>query len=408
MRSHVAWLVVLWFSLAPGPSVPSLAAQDAPKRPRLGAGADTNSAELYYRHGLKVLETGPKEAAAAFYWATRLEPGWAEALYARRVAEIRADSRGMVRWFRGDARASRTRDAVRRDSLLIRAWAINPFLSPALDPGLIRHALREGIEAEIRRSDPSLRSEEFQNEITFAIRQVLASDASLATRAWIAFGEGRYPDALTMYARLLEGKHSNPFLHDDRATVLFLTGDFAGAEAELSHAIADLQEQKKTTNAIYQSKAMLAMKKAMALARSEKIEEAKVAVQEALVEDLAFYPAHLILGNIALLEADTALALREYQMAAELVPGEPQPQIQYATLLLATGQPKEAAVVLTSLTSREPLFAAGHRMLGECYRQLGNAAMARVSYAAFLSHAALGDPAREDVDRQLRQIDGAP
>jgi tetratricopeptide (TPR) repeat protein len=47
--------------------------EKVPKRPRLAADADTNSSLAYYTAGVTALSRDPEKAAAAFYWATRLE-----------------------------------------------------------------------------------------------------------------------------------------------------------------------------------------------------------------------------------------------------------------------------------------------------------------------------------------------
>ena len=80
------------------------AAQSRPdvKRPRLDSGADTNDARAYYDRGVYLLERDPETAANAFFWATRLEPGWAEALYARRIAGLMANQNLLIGYMRGD------------------------------------------------------------------------------------------------------------------------------------------------------------------------------------------------------------------------------------------------------------------------------------------------------------------
>ena len=52
----------------------SLHAQNAPKRPRLVAGADTNAASAYYAQGLRLIQIQPRGAADAFFWAAQLDP----------------------------------------------------------------------------------------------------------------------------------------------------------------------------------------------------------------------------------------------------------------------------------------------------------------------------------------------
>src|SRR5437867_224215 len=83
---------VLRTCLAVAPAVVILAtpaalpAQNVPQRPSLDAGTDTNSAFDYYQYGMRNLTRFPQRAADAFYWASQLDPTWAQPLYARRIA----------------------------------------------------------------------------------------------------------------------------------------------------------------------------------------------------------------------------------------------------------------------------------------------------------------------------------
>jgi hypothetical protein len=62
------------------------AAQSPPARPVLPATADTNDVEAYLAWGKSKLQKSPADAAAAFYWASRLDPARPGAYYARWVA----------------------------------------------------------------------------------------------------------------------------------------------------------------------------------------------------------------------------------------------------------------------------------------------------------------------------------
>ena len=62
-----------------------------PARPALWAGADTNSPGAYYMMGVQQLERDARTAAAAFFWAERLNPGLPDALYGRYVALLITD-----------------------------------------------------------------------------------------------------------------------------------------------------------------------------------------------------------------------------------------------------------------------------------------------------------------------------
>src|SRR5690349_5585915 len=46
----------------------------SPRRPKMPAGADTNSARVFYDFAIANLRKDPEKAADALYWSTRLEP----------------------------------------------------------------------------------------------------------------------------------------------------------------------------------------------------------------------------------------------------------------------------------------------------------------------------------------------
>jgi hypothetical protein len=60
-----------------------LTAQHEPPRPQLPRGADPNDWEAYFDLGDARFQRAPREAAAAFYWASRLDPTRSEPLFAR-------------------------------------------------------------------------------------------------------------------------------------------------------------------------------------------------------------------------------------------------------------------------------------------------------------------------------------
>src|SRR5712692_402598 len=72
--------------------------QQPPRRPRLAAEADTNDAVSYYQLGVERLERNPDAAAAAFYWAARLDPLSAQAWYGQYVAQLAHSSSRLVHY----------------------------------------------------------------------------------------------------------------------------------------------------------------------------------------------------------------------------------------------------------------------------------------------------------------------
>jgi len=95
--------------LASGLLALSLAAQNIPKRPPL-EGADTNQAAAYYQYGLSVLQQDPRKAADAFYWAARIDPTWAQPLYAGRIVFLMGADDQFVIGYMDEKRSYTRRD----------------------------------------------------------------------------------------------------------------------------------------------------------------------------------------------------------------------------------------------------------------------------------------------------------
>src|SRR5260370_9990844 len=91
------------------------AAQKEPRRPKLPAGADTNNAFAYYDFALALLKEDPEKSADALYWAARINPTWADAFYARRVALLLSDKSRLLRYFNGDRRTIQSDEIKRID-----------------------------------------------------------------------------------------------------------------------------------------------------------------------------------------------------------------------------------------------------------------------------------------------------
>jgi hypothetical protein len=77
---------------------------DAPRRPRLPVEADTNDARAYFQLGQEMLERRPAQAAEAFYWASQIDPAWADPVYGRYAALLMSNPRRLVRYADGGAR----------------------------------------------------------------------------------------------------------------------------------------------------------------------------------------------------------------------------------------------------------------------------------------------------------------
>ena len=377
--------------LAPG----ALAAQRkgdpgaAPARPRMEASRDTNSAADYYYHGVARLIDEPREAAAAFYWASRLNPLWADPLYARRVALYVAQTDG----FRSYARASRSRkpSSAERlmDSLHYQALLRDPFLYRGLDRAVLT-ALINKVE---RRSGQTL-----------LVRGRDASDPEYS--AWMAYTERDFRDALRWNAVALKRfpKEADR-LQAERGRLHYHLAQHDSAIAALDRSLAAMRKQEaKKIVVLYESKAMHEYGVARIHAGLGRLAEAREAYGRALSEDLSFHMAHAGLADVAFAQHDTATALAEYAMAVELQPDDAALRYRYGALLTDAGRVEQAASAFSLAALREPSFAAPRLYLARLYEAVGQRGEAAEYYREFLSLASARDPEVPDARARLRAL----
>lgn len=145
-------LVALALLSASAPSYAQKSNSDVPRRPALGELADTNDAGAYMRHGNNSIDRNPREAADAFYWAYRLNPGSADALYGRRMALLMSDPNRLMRYMEGSRTTLRSAAIRQIDSLYDRAVMTDPFVHRKYDSELWRLYLRTSAEDDLRRA----------------------------------------------------------------------------------------------------------------------------------------------------------------------------------------------------------------------------------------------------------------
>ncbi|MBL8987458.1 MAG: tetratricopeptide repeat protein [Gemmatimonadetes bacterium] len=391
------WALVLLALAAP------VAAQKQPSRKQ--AVSDSNDAREYYRVGLFDLSKDPPKAAASLYWATRLQPTWAQALYLRRIAELRADDYVLVRYFQGDKKVRKAMAAA--DSLLYRARMIEPFLLQEHDKDLLVAYIEAALMREIRVSNPSASVGEVRYAVSSYIQDLTSSSRDPGLAGWLAFSDRRYPEALNHYARAIGKQHKNPDYHDDRATIFFVLKQYDSAAAELRHAVDEMKkEEKKETAVIYRPKALLQYRLAHVFLMTNRIDSAKAALGRALEEDLAFYPAHLTLAAMAVATGDSAAAKGEMDLAVQLEPGDAYPFMRHADLAAALRDYEAAAVSYGKVIALEPYYADPHRLLGEVEEARNRPAEAIEHYRRYLSMAVRGDRDLAAIRERIRALGG--
>lgn len=365
--------------------------RDVPRRPKLQGGADTNHAAAYYSHGLRVIEERPDEAAAAFYWAARLDPGWAQPLYARRIALLMADRSLLARYY--NRRIRQSKEVRRIDSLELRARMINPFVIRDLDRIFIVAYFLAGYEDYLRRQGLVLDAVTRQS-LSYYIERELNTEASVWLKADFAASERRFAEALELYRKALKRfRDDAASIHVDRAHVFYLIGNDDSTRVALAQALDELRKKDaKEFVRLYESKAVLEHSMGMSYERGGNQEAAREAYGRALQEDLAYYPAHVRLGMMALAAGDTATALSELALAIEIKGDESWLRSTYGAVLAQMGKYQEADENLRKAVELEPYYPAPRYVLGRVAEQTDQPAAALDHYRAYLERAHARDP----------------
>jgi len=378
MRTLLVFCLVLTALLHP-PAAAQLPPQP-PARAILPAGADTNRAASYYTYGLAMLDSRPEEAADAFYWATRLEPGWADAWYARRIAMIVARPE-LVGTFLQRANGKEGRNAQRlseTDSLYLHALALDPFVAQRLDWRAMLPFLRNLAPRELReKAGPTA--------LEGMLRMAAADHPEM--EGLIALADGRYPDALESYAEMQQGVSSPSGIHAERARLFLWTDQPDSALAEMRQAVAQIDKGRGRVLFRLDSRALLEHSVGVILERLGDRDGAREAYLRAARADTLYHPAHAALSSLALAAGDTAGALREMELAVRIRPDDPTLRYQYGRKLAFAGRRDEAEAQVREALRLEPLYAPSYALLGGLLEMRGEPAKGLEQYRAFMAHA---------------------
>lgn len=340
-----------------------------PKRPKLPPAADTNSPAAYYQYGLMTLSRSPDQAAAAFHWASRLNPGWGEPLYAKRTALLLTAKNRLGDYFsgRGYARSKVVRSI---DSLSYEARLRNPVLLRSLDLPL------------------------FEEWYSYVTGQMLHHgdlvDGGPSVTAWLAMSRADYPKAAESYARVLKDKRAWGYLYD-RGLALYYMGQHDSAIAHLAQYIQKSREQEKKEKEVvvwYNSSALAEYTIGYMYFVRDMRDSARAAFGRALTEDLSFYMAHAGLGDIARASGDSATALQELELAVQLRPGDAHLRYRLGRALHEARRHADAVAQLEDATKIEPYYALPWLYLGLACEALEQKDKAIEVYDTFLARSA--------------------
>ncbi|HYJ78286.1 MAG TPA: tetratricopeptide repeat protein [Longimicrobiaceae bacterium] len=373
-----------------------------PARPVLFASADTNSAAAYYILGTQLLEQEPARAAAAFYWAHRLNPRWADALYGRRVALLMTDPARLVRYMDGVRSTVRSAEIAAIDSLQLRALTIDPFLVQKFDRQLLTRYLTHSLNDEMARAGGSAGNMALAAHLVQTWLGDSRTDPFM--RAWFAYSEGRYPQALGEYERALRRARNKSRLRTDVARLHYLSGNYDQALEHFTLAITEMRaEDDRDIVYLYQSKALLEQSVGAVHEKAGRADAAREAYGRALTEDLAYYPAHQRLGWLSLMAGDTAAAVSELALAAEAAADDGAVQYEHGLILALARQFDEAKAALRRAIAVEPHFAAPYLLLAKV-QDVTSDPETPATYRQYVARAMRDDPELAAAQARLAEI----
>jgi tetratricopeptide (TPR) repeat protein len=379
----VSAVVVLWACgprIQPGQPFPAGSLWVAPDRPALPAEADSNDATAYFTFGTMNLYGQPDTAAAAFYWATRLDPWRADAYYARAIALVRSlmEPTGVMKiWV--PKRRLRENELKVIDSLYHHAYDLNPFIDRRFD-----HLLGPPVV------------------LLICDRVVNVKSAGLCF-----LHKGDYVMAVRRLGEALKKKPKDIDLHYLRAQGFFRLFQFDSAARELN-VLADSLEKRQIKKAMmYVSRAAIFYAQGMAYTEHGDTTKAREAYERALVEDLSFHMASVRLAGHALTVGDTAAALSHLAHAIGVRPADAPLRLFYGVLLSQRNQRREAADQYMRAMDLNPYYAPPYMHLGHLLER-SDRENAITSYQIYLERAARSDTTRHWVAERLRSLQAAP
>ncbi len=393
---------VLMLAVVSATALPAQKPEQVPKRPKLATSVDTNDVRAYLDLGIKMLEGDPDVAAAAFYWAARLNPAEAEAYYGRRSALILTNRRVLSTYIDGSRRDRQSMREFRAlDSLQLRALLLNPFLYRRLEHRMFTDYIRQ-----LSRDHPAS-EQPTDADLLFEINTYL-QHAGPSTRAWVAYADGNFDDALHDYAYAMKSEREKAPYRLERARIFGMRSEADSAIAEFKLALEEMRKgDAKSIVYVYDSKAAIEHSVGMLLEAHDRPSEAREAYGRALQEDIAFYPAHLRLGLLALTVKDTTNAISELDLATQLAGNEPYVRYTYGYTLASAGHQDDALKQLTKTIELDPYYALPYLALARLQETKGDKAAARTAYRAFLDHASQHDPQRSEAEQRLVTLTGS-
>ena len=135
---------------------------------------------------------------------------------------------------------------------------------------------------------------------------------------------------------------------------------------------------------------------------------ARDALEQALVENLAFYPAHAKLAELALGQGDRAAAWREYAQAVDLGAEDGVLHYRYGAALGLAGRYDEAEVQLRKAEELEPWYAPPYVTLARVLEARGQRQRALDQYREYVLRTPSSAPELDQAQARIAALTAEP
>jgi tetratricopeptide (TPR) repeat protein len=341
------------------------------KRPSLSGNADSSDWEAYFDYGVARLRNDPRGAERAFYWASRLDPSRAEPLYGRWVAYWMRVPGWFEEYVEERPRVLESPRVLQVDSLYLRALFRNPLMPRTLTVLLF----------------DQLPGRWGTDRISTAL---------------VEYGANRFDAAAADFGNLVRGDAKHYRLRYWLALCFTAVKRYDSAAAEVTALLEEMRRRDERQLAYtYQSKELLDYSLGLLeLARGNRT-AARDALQQALVENLAFYPAHSTLAELALSQGDREAAWREYALAVDVGASDGVLHYRYGAALGLAGRYQEAEAQLRKAVELEPWYAPSYMTLARVLEAQGKRQQALEQYRAYVVRALRSAPELDQAQARI-------
>lgn len=378
-------------------ATPAMAAVDSTQ-------PDTNDAQTYYDAGVGALNGDPAGAAAAFYWASRINPAWAEPYFGRwfaltQAAEQTAVLKKLDKKKYKDLVTVPDTTLKHLDSLVILADIHDPFFDEklALDVASTNAHGELALYNQLRNKAVNEYNQKQISEDPEDAMPLMIHDVKMEHTWEGAYADRHFDSAAADLAKLIK-KHPDAIqLYVYRAKAQYYQKQFDSAAATLGAAVAQI-EKRDTSKVlpVYVSREMMTYMIAMANAQAHHDSAAKATFQLVVTQNLGFHMAHLHLASQALDKHDTATAINEAQISAQIRPDDPVVQLFLGYALVNAGHLSDGIDHLRQATAVDPYYSLPYYYLGQALEQSGNDTAAVTAYKGYLTHAARNERLRQN------------